>query len=211
MLSRKGNCFVHQFPLKKGAYFFLYQGQTFLGHLPSLLLLHTFNKEKPQFHCSAFFELSFIFTALHLVSGCCQQIFQPTWLQPEQVCLEIVSFRKSGAHILCFRVNPLSPQYYTPPTLNAPPGGRRAPNQIRPNKFPHSCNQLQYYLDLTPFLFTLYCLKLPWYSRILRLALRMGLCQATLNPQIPVEVALGTTQGFSIFSLPSQVVQLVIQ
>jgi hypothetical protein len=69
MLSRKGNCFVHQFPLKKGAYFFLYQGQTFLGHLPSLLLLHTFNKEKPQFHCSAFFELSFIFTALHLAQG----------------------------------------------------------------------------------------------------------------------------------------------
>jgi hypothetical protein len=35
----------------------------------------------------------------------------------------------------------------------------------------------------------------------------MGLSQATLNPQITAEVALGTPQGLSISSLPQKVVQ----
>jgi hypothetical protein len=39
----------------------------------------------------------------------------------------------------------------------------------------------------------------------------MGLSQVTLNPQITVEIALGTPQGLSIFSLPQKAVQLIVQ
>jgi len=109
MLSTKGTCFVHQFPLERGGLFFFLSGADIFGTSSLSSSPPYFNKEKPQFHCSAFFELSLIFTVLHLVSGWCQQIFQPTWLQPEQVCLEIVSFRKSGGHILCLRVNHFHP------------------------------------------------------------------------------------------------------